>query len=187
VQDIRTIEDFYAIVHPEDRSRVESAFDDTRLRGVHLDTEFRVVWPDGTERWLLDQGEVVSRDGKPAYLTGACVDITERKQAEEALRASEERFRLFVNNVRDYALFQMDTDGRIATWNSGAQLVLGYAAEEIIGQPAASLFVPEDVAAGEPEKEMREAATLGRAEDERWHLRKDGSRLVQRCTDGHAR
>jgi PAS domain S-box-containing protein len=172
-----TIDDFYAIVHSEDRSRVQAAFEETRHTGVHLDTEFRVVQPDGTERWLLDQGEVVYQDDQPAYMTGACVDITERKRAEEELRQSEQRFRLFVNNVRDYALFQMDTDGRIVSWNSGAERVLGYAAEEIIGQPGARVFVPEDVAAGEPEKEMRDAASLGRAEDERWHLRKDGSRF----------
>jgi PAS domain S-box-containing protein len=172
------IEDFYALVHPEDRSRVQAAFEKTRREGVHLDTEFRVVRPDGSGRWFIDQGEVMRDDtGEPLYMTGACVDITERKQAEEALRESEERFRLFVNNVHDYALFQMDTDGQIATWNSGAERVLGYTAEEIIGQPSRRLFVPEDIAAGVPEREMHTAATLGRAVDERWHLRKDGTRF----------
>jgi PAS domain S-box-containing protein len=71
----------------------------------------------------------------------------------------------------------MEMDGRITSWNSGAEAVLGYTAEEIIGQPGARLFVPEDVAAGEPEKEMNTAISLGRAEDERWHLRKDGTRF----------
>ena len=176
-QEIRTIEDFYAVVHPDDRSRVQADFEETRRRGVHLETEFRVVRHDGTERWLLDKGEVFSENGKPAYMAGACVDITERKQAEEALRLSEERFRLFVNNVRDYALFQMDTAGRITTWNSGAEAMLGFTAPEIIGSPSARLFVPEDVAAGEPEKEIHEAAAHGRALDERWHMRKNGTRF----------
>jgi PAS domain S-box-containing protein len=172
------IEDFYALLHPEDRPRVQAAFEKTRREGVHLDTEFRVIQPDGAERWFLDKGEVM-RDGagRPHYMAGACVDITERKQAEQALQESEERFRLFVNNVHDYALFQMDTQGRIATWNSGAQRVLGYAAEEIIGQASERIFVPEDVAAGVPESEIARAATLGRAVDERWHLRKDGTRF----------
>ena len=174
---IKTIEDFFAIVHPDDRPRVRAAFDETRKEGVHLDIEFRVVRPDGSERWLLDRGEVVRHGGTPAYMSGACVDITERKQAREELRLSEERFRLFVNNVRDYALFQMDFEGRIASWNFGAQEVLGYTAEEIIGQPSACLFTPEDVAAGQPEREMREAAATGRAQDERWHLKKDGTRF----------
>jgi PAS domain S-box-containing protein len=177
-QEVRTIEDFYALVHREDRPRVEAAFEQTRHEGVHLDTEFRVIQSDGTERWFLDQGEVL-RDsgGQPEYLTGACVDITERKQAEEKLRQTEERLSLFVNNVRDYALFQMDGEGRIVTWNSGAEHLLGYTAEEIIGQPGARIFTPEDVAAGEPQREMREAATAGRTQDERWHRRKDGTRF----------
>jgi len=172
------IEDFYALLHPDDRSRVQAAFEKTRHEGVHLDTEFRVVRSDGSERWFIDQGEVIRDDaGEPRYMAGACVDITERKRAEQALQESEERFRLFVNNVHDYALFQMDTEGRIATWNSGAERVLGYTAEEIIGQPSRRIFVAEDIAAGVPEREMQVAATLGRSMDERWHLRKDGSRF----------
>ena len=122
-----------------------------------LDTEFRVPQKDGTERWLIDQGEVFTADVEPAYMTGACVDITQRKQAEQALRSSEERFRLFVDNVRDYALFQMDTEGRITSWNTGAEAVLGYTPAEITGKPSSSLFVPEDIAAGEPQHEMRQA------------------------------
>jgi PAS domain S-box-containing protein len=172
------IEDFYALLHPEDRPRVEAAFEKTRQEGVHLDTEFRVVRPDGRERWFIDQGEVIRDEaGEPHYMSGACVDITERKQAEQALKDSEERFRLFVNNVHDYALFQMNTEGRITTWNSGAERVLGYTAEEIVGQPSGRIFVPEDIAAGVPEREMHTASTLGKAVDERWHLRKDGTRF----------
>ena len=172
------IEDFYALLHPEDRPRVEASFEKTRHEGVHLDTEFRVVRPDGSERWFIDQGEVIRDDaGEPQYMAGACVDITERKQAEQELKESEERFRLFVNNVHDYALFQMNTEGRITTWNSGAERVLGYTAEEIIGQPSGRIFVPEDIAAGVPEREMHTSSTLGKAIDERWHLRKDGTRF----------
>ncbi|MBC8167967.1 MAG: PAS domain S-box protein [Bryobacteraceae bacterium] len=173
-----TIEDFYGLIHAEDRERVKAAFERTRVEGVHLDTEFRVDRPDGSQRWLINQGEALMDDqGKPVRLTGACVDITERKQTTEALLRSEERFRLFVNNVRDYALFQMDTAGRIVAWNAGAERVLGYSEAEILGQSAEVLFVPEDVANGEPKREMDEAATVGRSEGERWHLRKDGTRF----------
>jgi PAS domain S-box-containing protein len=177
-QEVNKIEDFYTLVHPDDREKVIAAFDQTRLEGIHLDTEFRVKRPDGTERWFIDQGEVLlDEHGNSERMTGACVDITERKQAEQALRQSEERFRLFVNNVRDYALFQMDEHGRIVTWNAGAERMLGYTETEIIGRPSAILFVPEDVNSGVPQREMREAASLGRAEDERWHIRKDGTRF----------
>lgn len=176
--EIRGIEDFFALLHPDDQERVRESFRRTRQEGIHLDTEFRVIWPGGTERWFIDQGEVVyHEDGRPARLTGACVDITERKMAEQALRRSEERLRLFVTNVRDYALFQMDTQGIIVSWNSGAESALGYPESEIVGKPGRLLFVPEDVSTGVPEQEMREAALTGRAEDVRWHLRRDGARF----------
>jgi PAS domain S-box-containing protein len=189
--EINTIEDFYSHIHPNDRANVIAAFERTRHEGIHLDTEFRVVRPDGTQRWLLDQGDVlVDEHGKPERLTGACTDITERKQAEEALRESEERFRLFVNGVRDYALFQMNENGQIVSWNDGAQRLLGYTAPEIVGQSCSIIFVPEDVATGQPEREIGEALRHGRAEDERWHLRKDGTRfwcsgVLTRIDDEH--
>jgi PAS domain S-box-containing protein len=175
---VNTIEDFYARIHPDDRANVVAAFERTRDEGIHLDTEFRVIRPDGTERWLMDQGEVLTDDqGKPLRMTGACVDITERKQAEQALRDSEERFRLFVNSVRDYALFQMDENGRITSWNAGAERMLGYADDEIIGLPSSVLFVAEDIRGGEDEQEIAKALLTGRSEDERWHIRKDGTRF----------
>jgi two-component system CheB/CheR fusion protein len=104
-------------------------------------------------------------------------DVTKRNEAQKALRESEERFRLFVESVRDYALFQMDLNGRITSWNSGAERLLGFSESEILGQPVARLFTPEDVASGEADAELEKARTTGRAEDERWHMRKDGSRF----------
>jgi PAS domain S-box-containing protein len=176
--EVNTIEDFYARVHPDDRASVVAAFDQTREQGIHLNTEFRVNLPSGGLRWLLDQGEVlVDEHGQPERLTGACVDITERKQAEDALRESEERFRLLVNSVRDYALFQLDEHGHIVSWNEGAEHLLGYSAADVIGRPGSILFVPEDVNRGEPQREMSEAARTGRSEGERCHVRKNGQRF----------
>ncbi len=177
-QTFENIEDFYAIVHPDERESVIAGFNRTLHEGVHLDTEFRVVWPDGSEHWMLDQGEVArDGDGKPTYLTGACVDITDRKRAEEELRQHEERFREYAANVRDYALMQLDAEGTIVSWNTGAERVLGYSEPEILGQSAAVLFTPEDIAKLEPEKEMERARSSGRSMDERWHVRKDGTRF----------
>ena len=104
-------------------------------------------------------------------------DVPQHREAEERLRASEEHLRLLVESVRDYAIFTITPDGRVATWNSGAERIFGYTSEEIVGQPAAILFTPEDRERGVPQEEMRTAAREGRAADERWHIRKDGTRF----------
>ena len=101
----------------------------------------------------------------------------QRRQAEEALRASEERFRLLMENVLDYAIFVTDPEGRVADWSAGAERILGYKAEEIVGRDAAVIFTPEDRARSVPQREMAAAEEEGRADDERWHLRKDGRRF----------
>jgi PAS domain S-box-containing protein len=101
----------------------------------------------------------------------------EREQVEAKLRAAEHRYRLLVEQLDDYAVVMADLDGRITSWNVGAQRMMGYAEQEILGRPLAVLFTPEDRAAGAPEQERQTAARDGRALDDRWHLRKDGSRL----------
>ena len=96
------------------------------------------------------------------------------KQNEEA-RRSEERFRLLVESVRDYAIFMLDPEGRVLTWNAGAERIKGYRADEIIGQHFSRFYPPE---AGDfPAHELRVAAAEGRFEDEGWRVRKDGSRF----------
>jgi PAS domain S-box-containing protein len=104
-------------------------------------------------------------------------EIELRKKADAALGASEERLRLLSESFHDYAIFSTDLEGKVVTWNPGAEKIFGYAGDEIIGKNAAMLFVPEDQATGVPEKEMETAKATGRASDERWHLRKDGSRF----------
>ena len=94
----------------------------------------------------------------------------------EAL-GSDERFRLLVEGIHDYAIFMLDTEGRVASWNAGAERIKGYRAEEIIGQHFSRFYPAEDVQAGKPEMELREAEAQGRFEDEGWRVRKDGSKF----------
>ena len=114
---------------------------------------------------------------KRILVTAAIRDVTERKRGEEALRLSQERFRLLVNEVKDYAIFMLDPTGRILSWNEGAQKIKGYTADEIIGQHFSRFDTTEDLDRGKPNEELRFAAAEGRWEEEGWRLRKDGSRF----------
>jgi PAS domain S-box-containing protein len=102
-------------------------------------------------------------------------DVTERRRAESALRESEERFRLLVEGVLDYALFLLDADGIVVSWNAGAERITGYRANEIIGRHFSFFYPPDRFAAGWPAHELRRARDTGRFEDEGWRVRKDGS------------
>jgi len=102
---------------------------------------------------------------------------THPKKAENDLRESEERSRLLIDSVQDYAIFMLDPDGRIVSWNKGAERIKGYRAEEIIGRHFSCFYPPEVVAQGKPEWELRTAVEQGRVEDEGWRVRKDGGRF----------
>jgi PAS domain S-box-containing protein len=125
-----------------------------------------------TDRWL-ELHVYPSEAGLSVYSQ----DITERKLAEEKLRRSEERFRLLVEGVRDYAIFMLDTEGHIVSWNEGARRIKGYGQQEILGRHFSIFYPPEDVERGEPERGLREAQAKGVNEEEGWRVRKDGSRF----------
>jgi PAS domain S-box-containing protein len=105
------------------------------------------------------------------------VEIGERRRAEESLRESEELLRSLIDGVPDYAIFRLDCEGRVKSWNAGAQRIKGYTADETIGQHFSRFFTPEDIQNGMPECQLQAATTQGRCEDEGWRVRKDGSRF----------
>jgi PAS domain S-box-containing protein len=126
-----SFEDFLQLVHPEDRESVAAAFDRSAEQAVGLKTEFRIIRPDGQIRWLYDKGAVFSNGtGKPEFLTGACVDITERKLAQERLRHSEERLRLILE-LMPAAVYTCDAQGQITFCNQKALRIWNLAAADI--------------------------------------------------------
>ena len=160
------------------------------LRNVDLD----VIARDGSVRhWLFSAsapGELI--DGR-RFIVGMVSDITERRHAEAQLSESKEQLRLIVDNARDYAIFSLSLERRVTSWNTGAQTILGYDREEAIGASADIIFTEEDRAAGVPLAEVEKALADGRATDERWHVRKNGSRfwgsgvmMVMRDAEGTA-
>jgi len=118
--------------------------------------------------------ELETANAKLRSTTGSAAEL---EASRAAVRASEARFRLVVESATEYAIFTMDLNRRVTSWNTGAQRVLGWPEEEILGQAADIIFTLEDRAAGEPDREARSAMENGRAEDVRWHLRRDGMRL----------
>jgi PAS domain S-box-containing protein len=124
-------------------------------------------------RWALERDAA----GNPAAILEINSDITEADQALRRERALEDRLRLLVEAVRDYAIFMLDPKGNIASWNTGAARIKGYTAEEAIGRHFSIFYPQEDIAADKPGWELRVATAEGRFEDEGWRLRKDGSRF----------
>ncbi len=105
-------------------------------------------------------------------------EIRERRRAEAEAREKEERFRSFVESVQDYAIYRIDLEGKIETWNSGAERMKGYRASEILGERFSIFYAPEELALGKPEETLRRVRETGRFEGEGWRVRKDGSRFL---------
>ncbi|VAX18001.1 hypothetical protein MNBD_NITROSPINAE04-148 [hydrothermal vent metagenome] len=137
-----TLETFLDAIHPEDRKIVKQAVDESVRNDTPIDIEYRIVRPDNEER-VVHALAIVYRDdsGKPIRLLGTAHDITERKEAEESLSASEQKFRALAQSASD-AIITTDSDGKIVTWNSAAETIFGYSENEALSQTIITL-IPE--------------------------------------------
>ncbi|CAN5628109.1 PAS domain-containing sensor histidine kinase [soil metagenome] len=160
--------------------------------GAPFEMESPLKGRDGTFRWFLMRVEPLhGADGRVLRWVGINTDIDDRKRAGDR---SEENFRLLVESVKDYAFIMLDRDGRVVTWNHGAEVTHGYAAAEVMGESFSRFYSPEDVAAGKPARDLDVAAAAGRLEEEGWKLRKNGSKFfanvvltAMRSPDGRLR
>ena len=133
---------------------------------------------DGTEGWTFSRAiPLLDENGVIVEWFGAASDITARKRAEEALRESEERFRLLVQGTLDHAIYMLAPDGTVSSWSAGAEKMFGYREDEIIGRYRATLLTEDQRATSKPQDDLEDAAVTGRHEEEGWRVRKDGSRF----------
>jgi len=153
------------------RAKAEGRFEDEGWR----------VRKDGSRFWANVVITALRDDsGELLAFSKITRDLTARKREEEALRESEERFRLLVDGVQDYAIYLLTPEGLVNSWNSGARRIKGYEAAEVIGTSFARFYEAADRDAGRPWMELAMARQTGRAEDEGWRVRKDGSRFWAR-------
>lgn len=131
---------------------------------------------DGTEFPVeISLSPLQTEEGE--FVSASIRDITRRKANEAQLRDSEERFRLLVSGVRDYAITMLDAEGKVVSWNSGAEKITGFAPEEVLGEVFERVHLPEDRESGKPARDLILAARDGRYEEEGWRVRKDGSKF----------
>jgi PAS domain S-box-containing protein len=150
----------------------------TAAREGRFESEGWRVRKDGTRFWAhVVINAILDTSGRLAGFAKITRDLSERRETAETLRRSEEQFRLLVQAVTDYAIYMLDTEGRVASWNPGAQRIKGYTPDEIIGAHFSRFYTPEDRARGEPARALETARRNGSFEKEGWRVRKDGSRF----------
>ena len=168
----------YAQLTDEADGVVTAALDEINTRSVDvMHFEHGLPGQPDDRRVRATLAPVRDSGGRALYLFLQVQDVTVERAAAEELRRSEERFRLLVEAVEDYAIFMLDPDGHITSWNSGAQRSKGYTAHEIIGQHFRVFYPPEVQASRHPENELEAARRDGHYEEEGWRVRKDGSRF----------
>ena len=174
----RPIGEIFRIINEETRAAAANPITRVLAEGivVGLANHTALIARDGIERPIADSGApIFDAQGKPVGAVLVFRNISEERRKEEALRQSEEKLRLMIASVHDYALFMLDPAGQVVSWNPGAETITGYRADEIVGKHFSRFFAAEDLEAGKPARELA-LARDGRFEEESWRVRKDGAR-----------
>ncbi len=164
-------------VHPDDRARVDAQFQQAQAGGKNWNFECRIIRADGQTRWIWVAGSVYYTDqDRPLRMAGLVMDVSDRKQIELREREHEQQFRALVEQIKDYAIFMTDPNGRPTSWNEGVRRVLGMEEDEFLQQDFASrTYTVQDLQDEVPQNELREAADTGTAVSERWMRKGDGT------------
>jgi PAS domain S-box-containing protein len=186
----KPIEEVFHIINEDTREKAANPITRVLMEGVivGLANHTALIAKDGVERPIADSGAPI-RDASGATRGAVLVfrDVTHERRADAALRQAEERQRLMIASVQDYAICMLDTEGRVVSWNPSAERIKGYRDHEIVGQHFSLFFSEEDRRAGKPERELERAAIDGRFEDESWRVRKDGTRFWANVVVGAVR
>ena len=169
----------FSIFYPRDAISARKPHQELKIavREGRFEEEGWRIRKDGSRFWASVTITPLYRDGILQGFAKVTRDLSERKATEMRLRASEEKYRLLVSGVKDYAIFMLDPDGQVVTWNEGAQAINGYAADEIIGKHFSVFYPEEENTDNGPARELEIATAQGSFVNETWRVRKDGSRF----------
>src|SRR4030095_12217248 len=171
-----TYEGFLSWLHPDDVEKVKKNVENAYNSKSSFDFYERIVTPDGSIKILRCQGGVrADENDNVTKLVGTCLDVTLVKQAEELIRENEERLRIILESIKDYAILMIDDNGVIKTWNKAAEQIKGYKREEIVGKHISIFYTEKDREKKEPPNNLEKERKIAPFEKEGWRVKKDGS------------
>ncbi|GEM_PF-1911531 len=166
------------LIHPDDRETVGEEIGSAVSDGTQYRLTYRLVPESGDVRWVREQGQGVERpDGSVAYIDSYVTDITDLIETERRLDYEREKLRSLIARIEEYAIYVLDTRGRVVSWNQGAREITGYDEREVIGEHVSTFYTDEDRELGVPDRLLAEAVTAGSSEHRGWRVRADGTRF----------